>query len=253
MELAIFNFRDMGGLPIADGKRIKPGKLYRSSALSDDRKRALRYLESLHIDTILDLRCPEELADKPEHPPKNARHVNLPLLPDEGYSLITVSKAHTRAVLALRGEGIDEMRRQKLASYAHMPYSYPAFRELAACLDRGETILFHCTEGKDRTGVMAAAIEYCLGRTQEQIRGEFLRSNEFMKRKYRKTQLLMKLCRLDKHLQETILFAERTENCLLDQSLNAIHAKYQTLDDFLALEYAVTDKRRAHWKSIYLE
>ncbi|KAH8071368.1 glutathione S-transferase [Aureococcus anophagefferens] len=38
-----------------------------------------------------------------------------------------------------------------------------AFEEVVACVDAGDTVLFHCQKGKDRTGILAALLEEACG------------------------------------------------------------------------------------------
>ncbi|MDQ9750689.1 tyrosine-protein phosphatase, partial [Acinetobacter baumannii] len=53
-----------------------------------------------------------------------------------------------------------------------------AFRELFRALEAGETpILFHCSAGKDRTGVAAMLILLALGAPETVIREDFARTN----------------------------------------------------------------------------
>ena len=60
-------------------------------------------------------------------------------------------------------EGVHE-------SYARMPFGNPAYRALFGAIRAGQTpILFHCTAGKDRTGVAAALILKALGVSREDI------------------------------------------------------------------------------------
>ncbi|KAH8053061.1 tyrosine phosphatase-like protein [Aureococcus anophagefferens] len=54
------------------------------------------------------------------------------------------------------------------AAYAAILDSAPttvgrAFEEVVACVDAGDTVLFHCQKGKDRTGILAALLEEACG------------------------------------------------------------------------------------------
>lgn len=247
------NFRDMGGLVCADGKTIKNGKLIRSASLFDLSDKGKRMLDALHINTVFDLRCANEIADKPDYIPQGSHYVNIPVFDEKQYDLVIVSKAQTERVLTLKGDGIDEMRRQKYGVYAEMPFAKNTWTHLFSCLDKGETVLFHCSEGKDRTGMAAAVIEYCLGRRKEQILQQYLLSNEYIKRHNQKTQFLLLMMGKEKRLREVIQFCETVDIHQFNAALTAALKNHANPDDFLLKEYNITPERKELWKALYLE
>ena len=247
------NYRDMGGLVCPTNKTIKQGKLIRSASLFDLSEKGKKMLDELHIDTVIDFRCAGETADKPDYIPKGSTYVHLPVFPDESYDLVTVSGDHTKRVLALKGDGIEEMRRQKYTVYTLMPFAKQTWEHLFSCMDKGETVLFHCSEGKDRTGMAAAVIEYCLGRSLPQIVQQYLLSNEYVKWHNRKTQLLLLLLRKEKRLREVIQFCETVDMHQFNAAYTAALKNYADFDDFLLKEYNITEERKMHWRDLYLQ
>ncbi len=246
------NFRDMGGLCCGE-KRIRQGKLYRSASLFDLSDTGKRMLDQLKIDTVLDLRSDEEVANKPDYVPSGSTHIHLPVFDNKEFDLVVVSKEQVDRVLSLKGDGIDEMRKQKYMVYASMPFAKQTWNHLFSCLDKGETILFHCSEGKDRTGMAAAVIEYCLGRTLPQIAEQYLLSNEYVKWHNRKTQLLLLLLRKEKRLRDVIQFCETVDMSQFDTAYTAAVKNYADFDDFLLQEYNITPARKELWQSLYTE
>ncbi len=64
------------------------------------------------------------------------------------------------------------------AMYERMLFGNKAFKELFRALEAGETpILFHCSAGKDRTGVAAMLILLALGASDETICADYERTN----------------------------------------------------------------------------
>ncbi|MBR2414498.1 MAG: tyrosine-protein phosphatase [Clostridia bacterium] len=246
------NFRDMGGLACQNGKTIKQGKLIRCASLFDLSDEGKKMLDGLHIDTVLDLRSDEEVANKPDYIPKGSTYTHLPVFDNKEFDLVVVSKKQTDRVLALKGEGIDEMRRQKYMVYASMPFANKPWTHLFSCLDKGETILFHCSEGKDRTGMAAAVIEYCLGRTLPQIEEQYLLSNEYVKWHNRKTQFLLRLLGKEKRLREVIQFCETVDIHQFNAAFTAAVKNYADFDVFLLKEYNITEERKLQWQTLYL-
>ncbi len=246
------NFRDMGGLICDNGKGIRYGKLIRSASLFDLSDAGKAMLDDLHIDTVLDLRSNEEVANKPDYVPFGSTYTHLPVFDNKDFDLVVVSKEQTEKVLALKGDGIEEMRRQKYTVYAQMPFAKQTWNHLFSCLDKGETILFHCSEGKDRTGMAAAVIEYCLGRPTDQILRQYLLSNEYVKWHNRKTQFLLLMLRKEKRLRDCIQFCETVDMHQFNTAYTAAVKNYADFDDFLLKEYNITEERKAQWQALYL-
>ncbi len=74
-----FNFRDAGGLETRDGRRMKPGILYRSDELSRLSDGDLERLGGLGLRSICDLRAPGERRRRPDRlPPGGVRPVHVP-------------------------------------------------------------------------------------------------------------------------------------------------------------------------------
>lgn len=77
----IHNFRDIGGLPTCDGRRMKSGLLYRSDELSQLSEKDLAKLESLGLKLICDLRTVQEQKSRPDRIPGHwgIKQVHIPI------------------------------------------------------------------------------------------------------------------------------------------------------------------------------
>lgn len=64
------------------------------------------------------------------------------------------------------------------AMYERMLFGNKAYKELFRALEAGETpVLFHCSAGKDRTGVAAILILLALGASDKTIAEDFEKTN----------------------------------------------------------------------------
>ncbi len=151
---AIANARDLGGISGANGP-IQCGQLYRSSAPANLSSEACASVATLGIATVVDLRVAEEREVRPDAAclASQAQIVLAPLpVP------YAVSPADYLADFA-SDESIMVIF-DKLAD----PAAYP--------------LLFHCTYGRDRTGVVAALILLALGASREDIMEDYQRTVE---------------------------------------------------------------------------
>lgn len=255
------NFRDLGGLPCEDGRVIRPGKLYRTPALRPkglsrrERAKTLAFIDALKLDTVLDFRSRAEYKEKPDYCPPGVRHLEVPFFADGQVDRIIVTRRSVARMLTLRGNRIPLLVEEKWESYRVMPFSNGkvALTALFEAMDRGDTIAFHCTEGKDRTGFAAYVLERCLGRSDEAARVEYLKSNGPMEQQIARQERFFRLIRMPKELMEAMNYVEHCHEELLDLSLAAIHEKYDSLEAYLEAEFGVTGARMEKWRNDYCE
>ena len=162
----VINFRDLGGYRTADGRGLRWGRLFRSGALHYITEAGVARLEELGVRSVLDLRRDDEIAYQSVGAIERSslRRHWLPLVPVGGSELL--NERHGRGISGERyrgylGFGAEHFVRalELLADES----SYPA--------------LFHCTAGKDRTGVIAALVLDILGVDGETIREDYALSN----------------------------------------------------------------------------
>ena len=151
------NFRELGGYEADEGKHVKWGQIYRgipTGLLTGAADRKL--LDSLGLRLILDLRSESEAAEQPDYVPDGARLVRICGLCHPDGSEISFSPGDIEKLL--KGKK-DEEHNLADAMYEQMLFRNKAYKELFRALEAGETpILFHCSGGKDRTGVAAMLI-----------------------------------------------------------------------------------------------
>jgi protein tyrosine/serine phosphatase len=147
------NTRDLGGLPAAGGT-VRRHMIYRSGALCFINAHDEKELEKLGIRTLVDLRRRDEIAKDGEDRYKGHRHLYLPMANKGG-------KPGTPS-------SYDALLREN-------PQVVKAFFE--ALSQRGSyPLLFHCSAGKDRTGILTALVLMLLGTPRDAIMDDYLQS-----------------------------------------------------------------------------
>ncbi|MEV4342638.1 tyrosine-protein phosphatase [Streptomyces sp. NPDC049590] len=180
-ELAgVRNFRDVGGLPTVDGRRVRHGVLYRSGHLAHATEEDAAFLASLGLHTVFDFRnAADQKLEGPDVELPGVRNVNLPLSdPADGAEFWKMVRDgdldQLRAILS-DGKGAARM----IASYRTMVKQRTAehSRVLHALADDSVPALMHCAAGKDRAGVSIAVTLLALGVEREAIVADYLESN----------------------------------------------------------------------------
>ena len=179
----IRNLRDLGGITAADGRKIKKGIYYRSAKLDSLDADDIKWLRKANIVRIFDLRTSGEVANAPDVPVLGIVDNNY-YLQDE-YSPEQKDLRHLRERIAQAKDDDEKLKYvpDMVNIYKDMiksDYSRERFCDLIRNLVRfkGGSTLFHCTSGKDRTGMVAAMLCSVLGVSRDDIYEDYLLSLE---------------------------------------------------------------------------
>ncbi len=163
------NFRDLGGYAVGGGKRTRWRVLFRADGLGDLSESDLSVLRALGIRTVIDLRSEGELErsrfDVDAHPVAFHHFPFLDELPDA-----------------------QEFERQPgFLGSQYREFLSDAGGQIRAALEVLATpealpAVFHCTAGKDRTGVLSAIVLSLLGVDEPTVVADYALSGEAMER-----------------------------------------------------------------------
>jgi len=179
---SIQNFRDLGGLRTWDGRRIRKGLLLRSGSLISASDEDVSILKNeYNLARVFDLRSRFEIGMAPDREIEGVRNINLELKDLAGEvwkQIINESADHDpmeRLVELAHTKKVQELAAQVyiyLACNEGAKDNYRFFLESLADDTPGAT-LWHCSFGKDRTGVASALILAALGCSKNTILGDY--------------------------------------------------------------------------------
>jgi protein-tyrosine phosphatase len=180
-ELAgVRNFRDVGGLPTVDGRRVRQGVLFRSGHLAHATEKDAAFLGSLGLHTIFDFRnSADQKLEGPDVELPGVRNVNLPLTdPAHGADFWQmVRDGEIEQLREILGDG--KAANRMITSYRTIIRERTAEHSqvLHALADDSVPALMHCAAGKDRAGLSIAVTLLALGVEREAILADYLESN----------------------------------------------------------------------------
>ena len=166
------NFRDLGGYTNRHGQTVARGRVFRSGLLTHLTDDDHQVMNDLGIRVICDLRTTKERAARPSRLPRapafavwERDHVS--------------STADLVSRMAKPGFGGDDTRHMMTDLYRELAYEQaPSYKAIFEKLSQGELpLVFHCSAGKDRTGIAAALVLTALGVPYDTVRQDFLLSN----------------------------------------------------------------------------
>ncbi|WMC84887.1 tyrosine-protein phosphatase [Streptomyces rochei] len=158
----LHNFRDLGGYRTVDGRTVAWRKVYRADSLGKLRGADWERFLGLGVRTVVDLRYPWEIEAKGRVPEaQRFRYANC-------------SIEHRPYDQAEIDPALDPWRylADRFAEVTEDGHS--EIREAIEIIAGDEgPVVFHCTSGKDRTGLIAAFVLTLLGVSAEQVGEDF--------------------------------------------------------------------------------
>ena len=185
----IVNARDLGEMIGAGGRQIRPHRILRTAHLHDASPEDLRRLhEEYNLVRVFDFRSLGEAEALPDQPVEGATHHLLPTI-DLSAEKLTEQPIPQEAFLDLESHivnysfypEVQAMAANMYPSLIRSEYSqlqYATFLRLIVESPEDGGVLWHCFQGKDRTGWGAAYLLFALGVDREAVIADFDLSNE---------------------------------------------------------------------------
>ena len=170
------NFRDLGGYPGRDGRPLRWRRVFRSDHLGGLTSADRAALAELGLARSLDFRGETERAAQPYHLPGLVQY-SLAIEPSVAQRMSDLEQSGLRLTPATMAELMRELYRRLVLEQSHR---YAHFFEHLLVADG--PVVFHCTAGKDRTGVAAALLLLALGVPRHIVLQDYLLTNEVYRR-----------------------------------------------------------------------
>ncbi len=242
----VHNFRTIGNIKNTEGRSLREGALYRSAHLNKLKKKSFDELGKLGITEIIDLRNSKEIFEKPDHLPNGITYKKYSAFEDEGDQLSQARK------LVLKGKvNASDADKRMMDFYREYVTENPETIKniITEILDAEKPILYHCTAGKDRTGIVTALILTILKFDKETIYNEYLLSNNFRKPLVEKrlrlaNNLHFLYPKMDLQVLEKLSWVEKR---YLDAAFEEINKKYGSTDAYIQQILSISEAKREQY------
>ena len=232
------NFRDLGGYPSADGRRLRWGRVFRSDLLTDLSDSDLAVIQALGLRTVCDLRADSEREQKPDREiPGTVAHA-IGFMPRGGEELMANARSLSaeQVVTSVTAIYQDFL----LTRSAH----FASLFELLLQADR-LPLLFHCASGRDRTGTAAVLLLSALGVPRTVIAQDYALSD--MYRRDIRFQLG------DGIAPEVMAAVTRSHPAYLAAVFALIDERWGSMENYLREALGLSDAAREYLKDLLLE
>lgn len=250
------NTRDLGGLTTSDGRTIQAGLLIRSGEIDHITESGKADLNAMGVAAVIDLRTTSEASAGPAEWSEGTgpERFNFPLLENETDRIIEMRRMIKSGTA--ESEWMDNAFRD---SFGSIPIEDSAsirkVFDLLLELPDGKPLLFHCSGGKDRTGVVSAMVLTSLGVPREQIEADFMMSNVLIQPDKTAVEMANKI----NAANGTDMPAEALWPSLgvkreyLDYFYSTVESKYGSVEDYLEKELGLSQVQIESLRTKYLK
>ena len=175
---SISNARELGGRGCGEGRKVRSGVLLRTAELDSVSAADMALLTGKYnLRHVVDLRDASEIVYRPDLAVPGAEYTAIPVLPELPYE--------SRALDLTPQEIMDQflLLYRILAEHEFCARAYAEFFRVLLKA-RGETVLWHCVQGKDRTGIAALLLLCALGASLDDAREDYFLTNVSLGREY---------------------------------------------------------------------
>ena len=261
----ISNARELGGYQTRDGKTVREGVLLRTAALTDASQEELDSLiNNYNLAAIIDMRASYELAEDPEPAVDGVAQYNFKIMDEQ---MMARRAAAIQDVLT--DPNVDPVKRmtaileadvisdQMYVEFLQGETGKTGFRDFFRVLletPEGNAVLWHCTNGKDRTGVAAMLLLGVLNVDEEIIMEDFLLTNVFFEAEISAMrQKLGAYIQDEAMLEELMVTGKGVYAPYMQNAIDYIKENYGDIPGYVKAELGLTDADIAKLQMLYTQ
>lgn len=245
------NYRDLGGIKTVDGREIKPHVLIRGTALLEPGTIAIsRLREKYNLKTIIDLRTIKERMEKPDVQIDGVEIFHMPIINESTAGISHEKKVRSMKSLVMM-PSMDELY-VKMVTQDSLENLVKVVKFILTLPEQKLAVAFHCTAGKDRTGVVAALVLSFLGVDRATVIHDYLLTNRNVRIKANLAYLGLLISKRNHKLAHKIKHYFMAEPDFIKASLNRLEKDFGSLDDFFVQKLGFSEEEKKKIKEKFL-
>ena len=251
------NLRDLGGYVTKSGDVVTRGKVYRSNDFFTMDAENLVKLQKLKLRSDYDLRTPAEVSAQPDKIPEGVKYIQLNVMADEDL-IVTPAQIGVLfqnpklASQKLGGaEGVEASFVGLYRDFILLPSAQRSYRTLFLSLSESANVpgVFHCTNGKDRTGWGAAALLTLLGVPKDEVFVDYLRSNNYLLPLHQKEIDAFISGGGDPEIPAALFGVKQK---YLEASFDEMYKRYGTIEQYFSKGLKINASQQKRLRNMYL-
>lgn len=261
---SIGNARELGGLPVGD-KTVRHGVLLRTAGLATASEEDLAELQEVYgVAVVADFRMTYEREQNPDPELPGARNLFLPVFemqdapgfdPSMLDQLPTImADRQSMLKFALETDALGPALYQAFVLSERGRMAYRGFFQALLALPEGRAALWHCTDGKDRTGIATMLLLTALGATRQTVVADYLLTNTYNAQAIAQAQAMLDRSPMDDRTKQQMLFGMGSVfEEYIRAAFDAIDDAYGSIDAYLKEALGVGESERADLRKKFLD
>lgn len=261
----ISNARELGGYKTRDGKTVRKGALLRTAALTEASREELDSLvKDYRLAAIIDMRASYELEEEPEPVVDGVAQYNFKIMDEQMmaqraagiYTLLTDPNVDpVKRMTAILEAGV--ISDQMYVEFLQGETGKAGFRDFFQVLletPEGSSVLWHCTNGKDRTGVAAMLVLGVLNVDEETIMEDFMLTNVLFEEEISQMRNQYSAYIKDEAmLDELMVMGRGVYAPYMRNAIDYIKENYGDIPGYVKAELGLTDADIAKLQALYTQ
>lgn len=242
------NIRDLGGIVNKDGLKVKNKLFIRSSHLGDVSSKDLKMLrDEYNLKTVIDLRNKGEVVECNDRITSDIKYFHIPILSGRKDGLshekkgINIEKVPNMCEL-YRGMAVSETSKKQMKKVLKIIMN-----------NKNYCTLFHCTVGKDRTGVIALLLLTMLDVSEEEIYKDYLYTNVVNSKEAEELKEMMLAKTHNEEFATEIMETHLAKEEYLDSIIEYMEEEYGSVLGFIIYGLKISKRKIDKFKSIALD
>ncbi|MBQ0065197.1 MAG: tyrosine-protein phosphatase [Firmicutes bacterium] len=252
---SIKNARELGGYVNKNGKKIKMGRLLRTGKLANASQEDLDCLANVyHVKKVFDFRGKDERDREPDLAIEGAKNYWINII-DEFLMNAAKREEEQNMFESFMYFIKSGFMRNMYVDIVKSDFSQKAYhtflKEVIDCEDGA--ILWHCSAGKDRTGLAALFLLTILDFDLEQVYEDYILTNEYVKDliEVRVQQFLAMGCP-EKYIED-LRCIEGVNLDYFKAGIVAVEENYGSVREFIINQLGISEEEITLLKNRYLE
>lgn len=250
-----FNFRELGGYLGAQGQPVRWHRLFRTAHLATLTPADWTELQTQGVRLVIDLRSTAETLAAPDRLGPQMRYCHLPVFDDdEAESAASVAELQRRFSRDPHS-GYQRMMRvyRRLVTAPQAQAAYRRLFQILLTVPASDGVIFHCSAGKDRTGMAAIYLLAALGVAPAQVKADYLLTNPASADHIARRVAAVKLGNGRVNFQHAVHDLASVNVDYFDQALTLINYGYGGLAPYLHDVLGLTPAAQQALQQRYLE
>ena len=246
------NYRDLGGITTSDGRVLRPHMLIRGTTLFDPTLLGIKILkENYNLKTIIDLRTQKEILEKPDVKIDGVEILHMPVFDESVAGISHEKKVHSFKTLMMMPK-MEDLYVQMVTG-ASLDNVIKVLKFILTLPAQKFSVVFHCTAGKDRTGVVAALLLSFLGVDRVTVMNDYLLTNKRVLFKANMAYVGLLITKGNPKLAHKIKHYFLAEPNFIKAALNQLEKDFGSLEEFFKQKLGFTEEETKKIKDKFLE